>query len=204
MPEFTPPYAFTFDPPATTSGRPTVINRGFAPRGFRDFVLQSDHDRPSTADLITSFGVDAGVAGDIWNMPGVPAERLAVTAWFDFGSLIFADGVLASAAAGDWTSIYAEEFDRPGGRFLGSRQSPDNVFRREDHWYVSGNDEWPDALTSAVQSWEMPIVHGHFYRVWFDVHGSLHAAGWGGIGGSGARVQLFVHLNMLDVFFVGR
>jgi hypothetical protein len=204
MPTFRRPYPFTFDPPAATTGAPIVVNRGLASLGSRDFVLESNHSAPSSAELLSSFGADAGVAGDIWNMPGVPATNLGITATFAFDSQIFADGVFASARGADWTNIYVEEFEGPRRTFVRAIQSPDQVIRTEDTWFLSGSDTRTDGGMSFVQSFTVPVVQGRFYRAWFDVHGSMRAAGWGGIGGSGSRVQLVVRLTLLDVFFVGR
>lgn len=203
MPTFRRPYPFTFDPAAVTSGAPIVINRGVPSIATRDFVLESNRSGPSSAELVTSFGADAGVAHDIWNMPGTAATQLSVVATFDFDSVIFASGVFASARAVGWTNIFVEEFASARGPFLRAWQSPDQVIRRVDEWFFSGHDDHSDGGASFVHPFTIPVTPGHFYRAWFDVHGSMRAAGWGGIGGSGARLQLVATLRLLDVFFVG-
>jgi hypothetical protein len=203
MPTFTRPYPFTFDPAAVTSGAPTVINRGVPSIATRDFLLESNRSAASSAELVTSFGADAGVAHDIWNRPGSPATQLAVVATFDFDSVIFASGVFASARAVGWTNVFIEEFQRAGGPFIRAWQSPDQVIRSVDEWFFAGRDDRSDGQRSFVHPFTIPVTQGHFYRAWFDVHGSMRAAGWGGIGGSGARLQLVATLRLLDVFFVG-
>jgi hypothetical protein len=204
MTTFTRPYPFTFDPATATSGAPVVVNRGVPSIGTRDFVLESNRSGASSAELISSFGADAGVAHDRWDAPGVPASQLSVVATFDFDSVIFTSGVFASARAVDWTNIYIEEFQSAGGAFIRAWQSPDRVITSIDETFFSARDDRSDGGQSFVQAFEIPITQGHFYRAWFDVHGSMRAAGWGGIGGSGSRVQLSVSLRLLDVFFTGR
>ena len=95
------PYPFTFDPPAMSAGGPRVINRGWNDRGTRDFHLASNQQAPSSARLLTSFGMDAGAA---------PRDSvLSVQPVVDYSAYFYSGGVFASALTSGVVEVFVED-----------------------------------------------------------------------------------------------
>src|SRR4051794_40141271 len=136
---FRPPYQFTFDPPAAQEGSPTVINRGRAGVGERAFFLQSNSSHPSSASILSSFGMMVGPPVDSRGRAIRGRSELAVTPFLDFGTFFYSGGTFASALTSSSVSIFVEEFDSVG-RFTRGINGPELVIFREDPWWFSGSD----------------------------------------------------------------
>lgn len=205
---FTYPYPFTYDPPAIQSGGPTVINRGNNATGLRSFYLQSNSSRPSSALMLTSFGMDAGVPRDGRNRRFTTDSELVIEPTISYSTFFYSGGVFASALTSATVKIYVEETDRRGNFIRGIEGSEYEILR-EDPWWFSGGRSWnPSGREITVVTNIAPIdrriiVHwGYSYRVFIDVYGEIRAAGYGGLGGSGAIAQVSLTLNQVDMLFI--
>ena len=99
MSQFHYPYPFTWDPTPLQQGSPTVVNRGRNEIGSRDFFLSGNRTQPSSASIMSSFGMDIGVPSDASGRPlsGGPL-RLLATPTFDYEGFFYTGGVFCVGA----------------------------------------------------------------------------------------------------------
>lgn len=195
MPTFRAPYPFQWGTIAQ-SGSPRVVDRSRPDIGSLDFFLQSNASNPSSAHLITSYGMDLGTA---------PAARqIFVAPTFDFSTFFYSGGTFAGALTAARIAIYVEEFDGSGS-YVGAIGGPSMTILREDPAWWSGSRTWSPGLRSAAllsdTDVRMNARAGMSYRVFVDLHGEIRAAGYGGIGGSASIAQCFVRLRLVDAGF---
>lgn len=179
------PYHHRFEPPPVVRGSPTVelremLSPPLDPNRGLGFRLLSDRRAPSSAQVLTSFGMDAGVAGPPFEQPTL----LGVVTTFTFSGLFVSTGFIGSAAVATWMKVYVEEF-RDGG-YIGAVAGSRSIIVERSHWYAGGADVNQPASERRVVGFSTPVREGSFYRVWVDMEGSISADGFGGFGGSGA------------------
>lgn len=196
MPTFSPPYPFRWGSIAQ-SGSPRVVDRSRPAGGTLDFFLQSNAGNPSSAHLITSYGMDIGTAR--------AAREIVVAPTFDFDTFFYSGGTFASALTAARIAVYVEEYDGRGN-FERAIDGPSMTILREDPAWWSGSRTWDPNLREAALVSPLPGVRmmaraGAFYRAFIDLHGEIRAAGFGGIGGSASIAQCQVHLRLVDAGF---
>jgi hypothetical protein len=189
---FNAPY-FTWDPPASSAGSPTVVQRGTGPLGTRGFFLQSNPSHPSSAEVVSSLGVDAGVAP-----PG--RRELWIQGTFDYDTYFYSGGVFHEATVAARLNVYLEEFDARGN-YVGGRDVGEVTILHESTPWFSGSRSWSPNGAGWWVSGTSPVVAGHSYLVWIDLHGEIRAAGFGGFGGSAAIAQVDITLIELETNF---
>ena len=155
---------------------------------------------PSSAHIITSLWVSAG--------PAPRSSTLLIFPLFDFSTFFWSGGTFASVLVASNVELYVEEFDA-SGRFTRALDGGGSRILRDDTWWFSGSRDFSPSgrsfTTTAGPS--MPAIattRGFSYRVFLDLHGEIRAAGFGGIGGSGAIAQVFLRLLELNVDFASR
>ena len=199
--QFRYPYPFTWDPTPLQQGSPTIVNRGRNEIGSRDFFLSSNRTQPSSASIVSSFGMDLGIPRDDSGRPlsGGPL-RLLATPTFDFTGFFYTGGVFASALTSAAVQMYLEEFDAHGN-FMRGIDGPRFQILREDPWWFTGSATY----TPNARSWVIPslpsdiaVRAGFQYRLWVDLVGEIRAAGYGGFGGSGSICQIVIRLWTVD------
>jgi hypothetical protein len=198
--QFRYPYPWTWDPDALQQGSPTIVNRGRNELGSRDFFLQSHRTQPSSASIISSFGMDLGVPSDNAGRPLTGALRLLATPYFDYEGFFYSGGVFASALTSAAVQMYLEESDARGN-FVRGIDGPRFQILREDPPWFSGSATWtPHARNWVIPSLPSQIgVRANFsYRLWVDLVGEIRAAGYGGFGGSGSVCQIVIRVWNVD------
>jgi hypothetical protein len=201
---FETPYPFTFDT-SSQSGNPTVVNRGRPDLGTRDIFLQSHPSNPSTASIVSAFGMDAGAPVDNRGRPITGRSQLLVDADFDYLNTFFYAGAVFNTVLTEATvNLYVEEFD-PSGNFVRGIDVAEVVILRQGGWWLHYSNEWSPALSSAVfviPASNLIFTQNRFqYRVWVDLRSQVRAAGWG-FGGSGAIAQATLRLRRVTTWFV--
>jgi len=204
---FRPPYPFTYDPPIAQSGNPIIVNRGRNETGWRDFFLQSNSSNPSSALILTSFGMDAGVPRDSRNRLLTRNGELHISPIISYSTFFYSGGVFASALTSAVIKIYVEESDLRGN-FVQGIDGTENVILREDPWWFSGSRIWSPSVSGLTITTEIaPVdrrIHvspNHSYRVFIDLYGEIRAAGYGGLGGSGSIAQVALQVREVEIFF---
>lgn len=196
MPTFRPPYPFSWGSIAQ-SGNPRVIDRSRPAGGTLDFFLNSNAGNPSSAHLITSYGMDIGTAR--------AAREILVAPTFDFETYFYSGGTFAGALTAARIAVYIEEYDGRGS-FVRAIDGPSMTILREDPAWWNGSSSWAPHASEAGLLFPAPgdrIIAraGSFYRVFIDLHGEIRAAGFGGIGGSASIAQCRVELRLVDAGF---
>jgi hypothetical protein len=188
-------FEWSFDPPAATTGSPIVTRRSVPSANRLDFFLETNRTSPSSAQLLTSLGVSLPPARRDGNMVVQPTG--------DFSTFFFSSGVFASALTSGIVRIFVEEFDG-AGNFLRGIDGASQVLAHHDVWWFSGSQSTSPAAVDQLIALppidlRIPVRRGNRYRVWVDLHGAVRGAGFGGIGGSGAISQVFLHLDELEI-----
>jgi hypothetical protein len=200
---FEAPYPFTFDT-SSRAGSPTVVERGRNDLGTRDIYLQSHRTNPSSASIISAFGMDAGPPVDDRGRAITGRSELHIDASFDYLNTFFYAGAVYNNVLTEATAnLYVEEFD-PSGNFVRGIERSELVILRQGGFWISYSDEWAPRLSEAV--FVTPISMRTFtqnrfqYRVWVDLRSQIRAAGWG-FGGSGAIAQATLRLRSVTTWF---
>ena len=195
MPTFRPPYPFRWGSIAQ-SGSPRVVDRSRPDIGSLDFFLQSNSGNPSSAHLITSYGMDLGTAR--------AAREIFVVPTFDFSTFFYTSGIFAGALTAARMAVYVEEYDGSGS-FQRAIDGPSMTILREDPaWWSGSRTSTPslrDAGLESAPGERMIARAGAFYRAFVDLHGEIRAAGYGGVGGSSSIAQCLVRLRLVDAGF---
>ena len=198
--QFRYPYAFTFDPTPMQRGSPTIVNRGRNELGSRDFYLESHRTQPSSASIMSSFGMDLGVPSNDAGRPLTGPLRLVATPYFDYEGFFYTGGVFASALTSAAVQMFLEESDAAGNFVRGISGPRFQILREDPSWFSGGATYTPHARNWVIPSLPSQIsVRADFqYRLWVDLVGAIRAAGWGGFGGSGAICQIVIRLWSVD------
>ena len=197
------PYPLTWDPTPAATGGATVVNRGRNDLGTRDFFLSSARNNPSSATLLTSFGVDAGHPQDSgWGHVSNGSQLVVQPIVSVLNTFFYTGGVFNSALTSAKIAIYVEEFDSRGN-FRRGVTTRERSIERQNPWWFSGNATTnPSTFHETIlQTDPVRVTLGNFYRVWVDVTAEISAAGYGGVGGSGAIAQATVRVEEIEVFF---
>lgn len=204
---FRPPYPFTYDPPIAQSGNPITVNRGRNETGWRDFFLQGNSSHPSSALILTSFGMDAGVPRDSRNRLFTQDGILNVQPVVSYTTFFYSSGVFASALTSSVVKVYVEESD-PRGNFVRGMDSTEHLILRQDPWWFSGSQTWSPSVAGLTLTPEsrpvdrtIHVRRDHSYRVFIDLYGEIRAAGFGGFGGSGSIAQVAMRVNEVETTF---
>jgi hypothetical protein len=212
---FRPGEYLTWDPTPLQSGGPTVVNRGLPlpGHGWRSYTLRNNPTRASSAEILTSFGCDAGFPLDDHGAPlAGSAIDLAVIPLFSFSSFFFNGGTMASATTRSRVAIFVEEFDARG-RFVRALDGQEQVVidLRNTAW-VSGSVEsspfQPEHIIIPAIG-QIPVRAGFQYRAWVDLWGEMQAAGfppiqgtpWRSPFGSTSHVQMDMHVSEISTSF---
>src|SRR6188472_1856647 len=198
--QFRYPYPFTWDPTPLQQGSPTINNRGRNELGSRDFYLASNRTQPSSASIMSSFGMDLGFPSDNSGRPLSGPLRLLASPTFDFEGWFYTGGVFASALTSAAVQMYLEESDSRGNFVRGIDGPRFQILREEPSWF-SGSA----ILTPHQRNWTIPslpsqitVRAGFQYRLWVDLVGEIRAAGYGGFGGSSAICQIVIRMWSVD------
>jgi hypothetical protein len=193
--QFRPPFALAFNPPVVTGGSPTVVNRGLS------FTLASNGTAPSSANLLSSVGVNVGIPRDFDGRALTAPSQLNLDISYNTRGFAFSNGLFNSALTSLVVNTFVEEFN-PDGSFVRGFNSGESVMHRREPWYFSGSDRWPlDENDFVVPQFGLITAQPrHFYRVFLDVHGEIRAAGFG-FGGSGAVLSVNVSVNFMNIWF---
>ena len=158
---------------------------------------------------LRSFGVESQPVDDanrrrLWTRD----TRLTIRASINIRNpFFFSSGVFASARTAAVFSFFVEEFDT-SFRFVRAVTMPGTiVVVRQDFWWFSGSQVFTPVSTGRGWTIANPLAGvltarpNFFYRVWIDLNADIRAAGFGGVGGSGAIAQLAWDIDFIDVVF---
>jgi hypothetical protein len=198
--QFRYPYPFTWDPTPLQQGGPTVVNRGRNELGSRDFFLSSHRTQPSSASLMSSFGMDLGVPRSDSGAALTGRLRLLATPYFDYDGFFYTGGVFASALTSAAVQMYLEESDARGNFVRGIDGPRFEILRQDPPWFSGSATYTPHASNWVIPSGASDILvrSGFQYRLWVDLVGEVRAAGYGGFGGSGAISQCVIRVWSVD------
>ena len=194
MPPFTPPYPLTWESPITQSGSPSIGVHGSVNGRRLFFGMSTNGTKPSSAFLITSFGMDAGA-------PTRAGLRLLIDTTLDFTGFFYSSGSFASALTSAVVKLYVEESD-PAGNFLRGMNVGEMIIRRENPAWWYGSQSWPESGREfAIPFSPLATVRNNNYRVYVDLYGEIRAAGYGGLGGSYAHADCSVNVRQVRLDF---
>jgi hypothetical protein len=198
--QFRFPYPFTWDPTPLQQGSPTINNRGLNELGSRDFYLASHRTQPSSASIMSSFGMDLGFPSDNSGRPLSGPLRLLASPTFDFEGWFYTGGVFASALTSAAVQIYLEESDSRGNFVRGIDGPRFQILREEPSWFSGSAIATPHGRNAVIASLpsEIGVRAGFQYRLWVDLVGEIRAAGYGGFGGSSSICQIVIRVWNVD------
>lgn len=196
MTTFRPPYPLLWDSPIAQQGSPGIGSHGiYNPTGRLYFGMSTNLSNPSSAFLIHSFGMDAGV-------PSRAGLSLVITPLVDYSGFFYSQGTFASALTSAIIKVYIEESDERNNFVRGIDGTPHVILRQDPAWFY-GSQTWTPVERGITPSQPaIPVQANHSYRVFIDLHGEIRAAGYGGFGGSYSHADCQVRVIEVDVDFV--
>jgi hypothetical protein len=210
MPHFAPPYPLFFSPTIAQTGGPGIADRpGFPPGGSWFLHLASNSSAPSSASALRSFGVQSQPIDDRTGRLWTRSTRLFITTSINIRvPFFFTSGGFATARTAAFFRYFIEEFDASFRFVRGFTMPGEIVVVRQDFFWFSGSQTFTPV--SSGPGWTIPnpdpavltASPNFFYRVWVDLTAEIRAAGFGGVGGSGAIAQLAWDIDSIDLSFV--
>jgi hypothetical protein len=140
----------------------------------------------------------------LWTRP----TQLSITTSINIRvPFFFSSGSFATARTAAFFRYFIEEFDASFRFVRGFTMPGEIVVVRQDFFWFSGSQTF--SPISAGPGWTIPnptsgvltATPNFFYRVWVDLTMEIRAAGFGGIGGSGAIAQVAWDIDSIDVLF---
>ena len=147
---FTAPYPLTYDPSPAQSGNPT-ITRGRGPEiGQLHFDLSSNQSQPSSAHVLSSFGMEVGTPRDVITQRIiVGASELNVDPLSTIRGFFYTGGAFASALTSAKIAVYVEEYDAQG-RIVRSIDGPEvEILRTPDFYGICPAPKTKTSLSSV-------------------------------------------------------